>query len=362
MRVKEEGKQKDGRDCPTSLSIYLAVLFCFFLSSPRTGRTETLKPLRMGVVGYEGHGALFARELNAGLGAKIGLAVTHVWHRDPIAPEEKGKYGFVVVSSPEEMIGKVDGVFIAETLPFRYPRLAAPFIKAGVRTFLNRPLAASAEEAAKLIKLGRDAGNPVLAASALAVDPGVLEIRRVRADFAPLKVVNVTGPSDHFWNYVPHLISALVGALGPGIEEIQTHDLSLDQEGILIRNPLIVFFRYGAASDIGPARGTLQMVPGGGSGDWYGFRMKLYGSKESPEYELFRTAEGESAWMPTYRVLMDFFSQGKRPLNDAHLFEVPLVLDMIKKSGIEKRPVLRSEYRAVFSLLDPAASETTLDR
>jgi predicted dehydrogenase len=260
------------------------------------------------------------------------------------------------------MIGKVDGVFIAETLPFRYPQLAAPFIKAGVRTFLNRPLAASAEEAAHLIKLGRDAGNPVLAASALAVDPGVLEIRRTRAEFAPLKVVNVTGPSDHFWNYASHLISALVGALGPGIEEIQAHDLSLDQEGIMIQNPLIVFFRYSPDSDIGPVRGTLQMVPGGESGDWYGFRMKLFGRKESPEYELFRTAEGESAWLPMYRVLMDFFSQGKRPINDLELFEVPLVLDMIRKSGTERRPVFRSEYQAVLSLLDPAGGDPGTDR
>jgi hypothetical protein len=31
--------------------------------------------------------------------------------------------------------------------------------------------------------------------------------------------------------------------------------------------------------------------------------------------------------------------------------EVPLVLDMIKKSGLEKRPVLRTEYQAILSLL-----------
>jgi len=166
-----------------------------------------------GVVGYEGHGVLFTKELNAGLGERIGLVVTQVWHRGPVPREDRDEYGFAVVTSPEQMIGKVDGVFIAETLPFRYPELAAPFIKAGVRTFLNRPLAASAEEAARLIKLGRDSGNPVLAASALAVDPRVLEIRTRRGESAPLKIVNVTGPSDHFWNYVPHLISALVSAL-----------------------------------------------------------------------------------------------------------------------------------------------------
>lgn len=308
--------------------------------------------LKMGVVGYEGHGSLFTKELNSGLGEKIGLVVTHVWHRDPIPPDDQRKYGFSAVAAPGDMIGKVDGVFIAETLPFRYPELAAPFIKAGVRTFLNRPLAATAQEAAQLIKLGRESRNPILAASALAVDPQVMAIRQGRAEFSPLKVVNVTGPSDHFWNYVPHLISALVGALGTGIEEIQAQDLALDEKGITIRNPLLIFFRYSLNSDVGPVRGTLQMVPGGQPGDWYGFRMKLFGRKESPDYELFQTAEGESSWMPIYRLLIDFFRDGKRPISDQELLEVPLVLDMIKKSGLENRAVFRSEYQDIISLLE----------
>lgn len=307
--------------------------------------------LKMGVVGYEGHGSLFTKDLNSGLGAKIGLSVTHVWHREPIPQEDRDKYGFVVVGSPTDMIGKVDGVFIAEALPFRYPELAAPFIKAGVRTFLNRPLAASALEAAQLIKLGRESGNPILAASALAIDPQVMAIRQGMAEFAPLKVVNVTGPSDHFWNYLPHIISALVGALGAGIEEIQAHDLSFDGNRITIRNPLLVFFHYGPNTDVGPVRGTLQMVPSSQPGDWYGFRMKLFGRKESPDYALFRTAEGESSWMPIYRLLIDFFRDGKRPISDQELLEVPLVLDMIKKSGLENRAVFRSEYQDIISLL-----------
>jgi hypothetical protein len=94
------------------------------------------------------------------------------------------------------------------------------------------------------------------------------------------------------------------------------------------------------------------MVPGGQPGDWYGFRMKLFGRKESPEYALFQTPEGESSWMPVYRLLIDFFRDGRRPMSDRELLEVPLVLDMIKKSGLEKRAVLRSEYRDVLFLLD----------
>ena len=114
-----------------------------------------------------------------------------------------------------------------------------------MRTFLNRPLAASANDAAALLKLARECKNPIFAASLLAVDPSVMAVREERKQFEPLKIVNVTGPTNHFWWYVPHAISALVSALGSGIEEVYVHDFEWDQEGVTFRNPLVVFFRYG---------------------------------------------------------------------------------------------------------------------
>jgi predicted dehydrogenase len=331
---------------------FVLLIVFSFIAALLPGQETKQPPLRLGVVGYESHGALWTKELNSGLGAKTGLIVTHVWNRTPIPPEDQKKYGFAAVDTPSAMIGKVDGVLITEALPFHYAKLAEPFIRAGVRTFLNRPLAASADEAAKLLRLARESHNPILAASALAVDPQVLRIRQTIRDFAPLKVVNVTGPSNHFWNYAPHIISALVSALGPGVEEVYTHNLVLDREGIAIQNPLVIFFRYGQDSAAGPVRGALEMVPGEQQGDWYGFRMKVFGRKESPEYRLFETPEGESSWLPIYRVLIDFFRDGKRPFSDEELMEVPLVLDMVKKSGLEKRAVLRSEYQATLSILN----------
>lgn len=302
------------------------------------------KPLIIGVVGYEGHGSVFADELNAGLGDTIGLKVGYVWHNAPMDAAKVERLGFKVVETPEEMIGKIDGVLITEELPHRYRELAEPFIRAGVRTFLNRPLAASAEDAAAILRLARECNNPVFSASALSVSPAVISLREERKQFEPLKVVNVTGPSNHFWWYVPHAISALVSALGPGVEEVFAHDFAWDTEELTIKNPLVVYFRYGAASAVGPVRGTVQIVPQTQDKDWYGFRLKLYGHNESPEYDLFKAPPGESPWMPMYQSLIAFFRDGTRPLTDAQLLEVPLILDMVRKSGIEHRAVARSEY------------------
>jgi hypothetical protein len=314
------------------------------LGAAATAAEAAAKPVRLGVVGYEGHGAVFADELNAGLGASLGLTVTHLWHRAPLPEAVRQKLGVEIVAAPTEMIGKVDGVFIAEELPQRYRELAEPFVRAGVRTFLNRPLAGSAGDAAALIRLGRECHNPVFAASLLAVDPAVLAARREGATFAPLKIANVTGPSNHFWWYVPHAISILTTVLGAGVEEIDTHDFAWDQEGVTFREPLVIFFRYAADSAAGPVRGTLQVVPGTQAGDWYGFRLKLYGHAESPEYALMQAAPGVSVWMPLYQAMLAFYRDGTIPFSDRELLEVPLVLDMVLRSGTEKRPVRRSEY------------------
>jgi hypothetical protein len=314
------------------------------------------KPLRVGVVGYEGHGSVFTNDLNAGLGDRIGLKVAYVWHKAPIDKETREKYGFAVVEKPEDMIGNVDGVIIAEELPHRYRELAEPFIRAGVHTFLNRPLAGSAKDAAALLKLARECRNPIFAASLLAVDPSVLAVREARKPFEPLKVVNVTGPTNHFWWYVPHAISALVSAIGPGVEEIHVHDFAWDQEGVTFRNPLVIFFRYAKDAPAGPVRGTIQVVPQTQPEDWYGFRMKLYGHKESPEYAFMKTPPGESVWMPIYQAMIPFFREGRVPFTEQELMEVPLILDMVLRSGLEKRAVTRGEYNEVLMLLKEEAN------
>ena len=159
--------------------------------------------LKMGVVGYEGHGSLFTKELNSGLGEKIGLVVTHVWHRDPIPPDDQRKYGFSAVAAPGDMIGKVDGVFIAETLPFRYPELAAPFHQSR-RPDLSQPSPScdcAGSGPADQTRPGIQKPHPGRFGPGRR-PPGHGD-QTGESESAPLKVVNVTGPSDHFWNYVP---------------------------------------------------------------------------------------------------------------------------------------------------------------
>ena len=117
MPSKEKRAYQDRR----KILLCLLIMGCPFLGPSKSGPAASVPPLRLGVVGYEGHGVLFTKELNAGLGERIGLVVTQVWHRGPVPREDRDEYGFAVVTSPEQMIGKVDGVFIAKRCPSAIP-------------------------------------------------------------------------------------------------------------------------------------------------------------------------------------------------------------------------------------------------
>ena len=97
MPSKEKRAYQDRR----KILLCLLIMGCPFLGPSKSGPAASVPPLRLGVVGYEGHGVLFTKELNAGLGERIGLVVTQVWHRGPVPREDRDEYGFAVVTSPE---------------------------------------------------------------------------------------------------------------------------------------------------------------------------------------------------------------------------------------------------------------------
>jgi hypothetical protein len=57
-----------------------------------------------------------------------------------------------------------------------------------------------------------------------------------------------------------------------------------------------------------------------------------------------QAAPGVSVWLPLYQAMLAFYRDGTIPFSDRELLAVPLVLDMVLKSGTEKRPVRRREY------------------
>ncbi|OXU16197.1 Gfo/Idh/MocA family protein [Sedimentisphaera salicampi] len=106
------------------------------------------------------------------------------------AKELAEKYGCESLSSPEELIGKVDAVTIAAPTD-SHLKIAAPLIKNGIAVLIEKPLASSVEQGEEIARLAHDNGvtvavghsercNPVVQAmDRLEIKPRFIEANRV---------------------------------------------------------------------------------------------------------------------------------------------------------------------------------------
>ncbi|ARN55679.1 Gfo/Idh/MocA family protein [Sedimentisphaera salicampi] len=106
------------------------------------------------------------------------------------AGELAEKYGCEALSSPEELIGKVDAVTIAAPTD-SHLKIAAPLIKNGIAVLIEKPLASSVEQGEEIARLARTKGvtvavghsercNPVVQAmDRLEIKPRFIEANRV---------------------------------------------------------------------------------------------------------------------------------------------------------------------------------------
>ncbi|WP_163570942.1 Gfo/Idh/MocA family protein [Fodinicola feengrottensis] len=96
-----------------------------------------------------------------------------------------------VVERAEDLLGLVDAVIVADRDGRRHAAQAIPFLRAGIPTFVDKPLAANVEDAEAIIRTAVDSGTPLTSFSALRWHPDFLALPAVR----PVSVV-ATGPVD----------------------------------------------------------------------------------------------------------------------------------------------------------------------
>lgn len=163
--------------------------------------------ISIGMVGVNTyHAQAFTRIFNGQDGEDPTLTngrITHVWcgdHTDRLT-ELEGMFGTydVVVSSPEEMIGTVDGVLIIDDSDggANHAALAEPFLRAGMPTFVDKPMTTELSEAVRLFDLAEQHNAPLLSGSALrfAVELAELDTKAIGK---PSAIVSV-GPGEWFY-------------------------------------------------------------------------------------------------------------------------------------------------------------------
>ena len=276
------------------------------------------EPLRLGIIGCgpNTHGKVWGELLAKPEGASFGMKPVRVWDASPEAAHALAQVtGAMVVQHPA-MVGEgADGVLITELMPYRYLELARPFLQKGLRVFLNRPFAGSVEDAREILRLADRHGARIYSASALYHTPQATTVKEEIRRIQPLRLFNLTGPSDHLTWYLPHSIAAMVSVLGTGVSKVRALSLTpTPEDAHRAAKPVVLYVEYAEQSAVGPVRGTVQMIGPGAS--WYGFAMSMFGAHgEAQEIHFDVTYEH------LLHTMARFFQTGEEPIPRAVILE-----------------------------------------
>jgi predicted dehydrogenase len=131
------------------------------------------------------------------------------------------KYGVEIVGSIDELLKKVDVVLLESVDGRPHLAQATPVLKAGKRVFIDKPLAASLDDARKIVQLSKETGTPFFSSSSyrfhsdiprLRDNPGVGKVTKVQAS-SPFNKLEFH-PDLYFYGI--HGVEALYAVMGRG--------------------------------------------------------------------------------------------------------------------------------------------------
>lgn len=196
---------------------------------------------RLGIVDCDSsHSVEFARRFNRiGVGSEQfvdGAEVVLVWPgSSQMAPEripgfqrEIEEVGIELVSSADDLIGRIDAALVLSLCGTAHLDRARPFLEAGIPTFVDKPFACSVTDAEDMIRLSREHNTLLLNASALRFSEEVQSIAKRRDALGTINGAVTYGPSKRadgnpgLFHYGIHAVELLFELLGSGCEVVTT--------------------------------------------------------------------------------------------------------------------------------------------
>jgi predicted dehydrogenase len=194
------------------------------------------KPLRAGIIGTDtSHVPAFTRAFRDHPEWKITVVAAYKGgspdfpisanRLEGFAKTIQGDYGVELVDSIEALLAKVD-VVLLESVDGR-PHLAqvTPVLKAGKRVFIDKPLAASLEDARRIVDLARETRTPIFTSSSVRFHPDIPRVRNDKSIGDPTRVqanyqLNVVPFHPDLFYYGIHGVEALYAVMGRGCERL----------------------------------------------------------------------------------------------------------------------------------------------
>jgi predicted dehydrogenase len=197
------------------------------------------KGKRIGLIGLDtGHSVAFTKSINDPLagnkyyGYKVvaaypnGTDKIEEWRvRIPEITAEVKSYGVEIVNSIEELLEKVDTVLLTCVDGNKHLEQAIPVFKAGKPVYINKPIAASLEDAYAIAREAKRYNAKMFSSSALRFLGGIKEIaggelgRVTGADAYSPAPIEKNHP-DLYW-YGVHGVEILYSVMGRGCKSVQ---------------------------------------------------------------------------------------------------------------------------------------------
>lgn len=148
--------------------------------------------------------------------------VTHIWDENKKEAQLLAKICNIenVVSKKEDIIGKVDGVILADDCTMKHQKKAEPFLKAGIPTFIDKPLSPDIKEAEKIITLAKKYKTPIMSCSALRYAKEVEKFKKEKNEIGDILTGTAIGRGDLIF-YGIHPLEGLHSIIGPGIKSVR---------------------------------------------------------------------------------------------------------------------------------------------
>ena len=242
-----------------------------------------------------------------------GVCVTHLWDEN-----KKKKDALLlakicgienVVQKKEDMIGKVDGVIIADDCTMKHQKKAIPFLKAGLPIFIDKPLSPDIKEAGKLIELSRKYNAPMMSCSALRYAKETKKIREGKDNIGKILTGSTICGGDLVF-YGIHALESLYSIIGLGIKSVR----NLGSKG---KDMVLIKYRDGR-NFILITYENLRL-----------FQVNLYGTKSDRSSTV---KDGGYFYSEMMRHFVKMVKTKKEPFSPEETLEIIKVLALGKKS------------------------------
>lgn len=160
--------------------------------------TDIAKPIRIGIIGAENsHTRGFGKLFNIDK-AFPGVQVDYVWGETEAFAKDAMERGGIpnMVKDPKEMLGKIDALIVDHRHAKYHLEAAAPFVKAGIPTFVDKPFCYRLEEGKAFLAMAREVGTPVTSYSSIAHSEATFDMKIQLKELGPIKQLVRSGPVD----------------------------------------------------------------------------------------------------------------------------------------------------------------------